>query len=1143
MPHLPVRLLLMIGFLLSVISASGNRYNFRTFSVAEGLAQSRVTAITQDVNGYIWAGTNGGLSRFNGKTFRNYFLEDGLPSNRITSLCSSPGYLWIGTPQGISVWNGLRFESIGQKTGLHKNTIKQLLWNNGLIYAITPGEIYTIRENVPGGSFAVDSLNSRNFSIMPQFSTGIIDNDGNLWVACTDEGLYGLIWNKSRVSQTSRAPWITTTGKFAGRTTEVMLLNKDTVQFGMNITSLTLDQQGNIWFCDLAEGVGRILLPAGKNMKVQSTLVTASGTDLFPKRRYRAILCDSRGTIWTGTDGGGVIRLLPSDTKGNYTISETQLREFTYNTGLKSDHIVCLYEDDERNLWIGTLNEGMASLNGEKFITHIPSNRFDGDNTLCVFKDSFGNIWSGEYGGGLNWHVNNDSMINYLWEKGICESIITSITEDKYHGIWCATVGGGISILPYANRNKTENAFVCLNSENGLPWDFVSVVFTDISGKIWAGMQTGGVSLITTSGPEGPFSIYQIGEEEEVLNSGRINAIFQDAKGDIWIATSKGLAQLNEDGKVKNITPATANLLYGDIACIAQDMFGNIWLGTNNNGIWITKSAKQVKYTFSGTADKDEFISTQSNGLSNNIITGFLVNRDVVWVTTRLGLNKIVLNSSGSIASVRSYTQESGLNTVEINNNAIIRDRHGDIWLGSVTGLTRFILDNDINTYPAPHLNIEQILLNYKNIHTYINNNKSAYFRFDSLQSWFALPANLRLPYSMNHISFVYSGIQLAAPERVYYQYKLVGFDDEWSPPTRETRAVYSGLEPGEYTFMVKASNADGKWMSDARTYRFSVLAPFYRTWWFYLMCAVLVAGSIFAIFWLRERNQRQTREKLERTVQERTAETLKQKEELEKQAVLIQAKNRDITSSIEYAQRIQQAILPETNQINAFFSDHFIIYQPRDIVSGDFYWMAEKDEMIYIAAVDCTGHGVPGAFMSLISYNLLNEALIVSSTRISDVLENLRLSLYSQLKKYDEESIIYDGLDISLISFDPRTRLLSITNSNRPSFIISGDVLTHVKSCKTTIGGVQYSTNEKFDTVQVLGKPGDKIYLFTDGYTDQFGGPKNKRFGRASFERMLLEISDLPMPEQRNIIIRRYNEWRGVNEQMDDMLVIGLEI
>ncbi len=1129
--------------LLTVFTASANRYNFRTFSVAEGLAQSRVTAITQDINGYIWAGTNGGLSRFNGKTFRNYFIEDGLPSNRITSLCSSPRFLWIGTPQGISVWNGQRFQSVGQKTGLATSNIKTLIWGNSQVYAITGDEIYVIRENIPGGTFAIDSLNSRNFSMIPQFSTGILDTDGNLWVACTDEGLYGLIWNKSRIAESSRRAWLTTTGKLAGKTTEVLLLNKDTNQFGLNISSMTLDRQGNIWFCDLAEGVGRILMPAGQQMKIQSTLVTSGGTDLFPKRRYRAIICDSRGSIWAGTDGGGMIRLLPSDNKGNYTFSETQLREFTYNTGLKSDHIVCLFEDDERNLWIGTLNEGMASLNGEKFITHIPEERFDGDNTLCVFQDSFGYIWSGEYGGGVNWHVSPDSMVNYLWERGICESIITSITEDKYRGIWCATIGGGISILPYANRNKTENAFICLNSENGLPWDFVSVIYTDHSGRIWAGMQTGGLSLITSSGPEGPFSIYQVGEEEEVLNSGRINAIYQDVNGDMWVATSKGLVHMNEDGKMKNVFAATTNSILGDISCISQDMFGNLWLGTANNGIWIRKNTKAVKYTTSGTADKDEFVTTQNSGLSNNIITGFLINRDIIWVTTRLGLNKIVLNNSGSIAYVRTYTQESGLNTVEINTNAITRDRRGDIWLGSVTGLTRFVLENDITSYPAPHLNIEQILLNYKDIHTYIDNGKSSYFRFDSIQPWFGFPVNLKMSYSMNHITFVYSGIQLTAPERVYYQYKLEGFDEEWSPPTRETRAVYSGLEPGEYSFMVKASNADGVWMTEASIYRFTVLAPFYRTWWFYLICGVLVVGGIFAIIWLRERNLRQTSEKLESTVQERTAETLKQKEELEKQALLIQAKNRDITSSIEYAQRIQQAILPETNQINAFFSEHFIIYQPRDIVSGDFYWMAEKDEMIYIAAVDCTGHGVPGAFMSLISYNLLNEALIVSSTRVSDVLENLRLSLYSQLKKYDEESIIYDGLDISLISFDPRTRLLSITNSNRPAFIISGDELTHVKSCKTTIGGVQYSTTEKFDTVQILGKPGDKIYLFTDGYTDQFGGPKNKRFGRASFERMLLEISDLPMHEQRNIIIRRYNEWRGAHDQMDDMLVIGLEI
>ncbi|MGL5891814.1 MAG: ligand-binding sensor domain-containing protein, partial [Bacteroidia bacterium] len=477
-------------------------------------------------------------------------------------------------------------------------------------------------------------------------------------------------------------------------------------------------------------------------LKIQSTLVSTSGNDLFPKRRYKSIICDSVGSIWAGTDGGGMHRLLAINNKGDYSLSESQLQEFNYESGLRSNHIISLFVDDEKNLWIGTLNEGLVRLNGEKFITYIPPERFEGDNTLCVYKDSYGLIWSGMYGGGVSCNYTNDSVVNYLWERGICESIITSITEDKYHSLWCATVGGGISILPYANRNKKEDAFICLNSENGLPWDFVSVVYTDRSGRIWAGMQTGGVSLITTSGPEGPFNIYQVGEEDEGLSSGRIACIYQDKKGDIWIsAMGHALVQLNEDAKIKNTYPATDNPIYGEINCISEDQFGNIWLGTTNSGIAIRKNNKQIKYTDNGTADKDEFVTTQNSDLSNNIITGFLNEGNKMWVTTRLGLNRLSFNSGGRISSVRTYTQEGGLNTVEINTNAISRDNRGDLWLGSVTGLTRFIISNDIEKYPNPHLNIEAVLLNYKDIHTYIDSNdKSSYFKFDSISGWFGFP-------------------------------------------------------------------------------------------------------------------------------------------------------------------------------------------------------------------------------------------------------------------------------------------------------------------------------------------------------------------------------------------------------------------
>lgn len=1141
----PVRfLLLAIVLLISSGRMSANRFNFRNYSVSDGLAQSQVSTMVQDERGFIWIATGGGLSRFNGKTFVNYYVENGLPNNRIVALCNSPGHLWIGTAAGLSVFNGQQFETIGKKTRLQNAVIRKLLYADHIVYAITEEEVYIIQEVIPGGVFRVDSLNVGNFSTNPRFSTGALDKKNNLWLACEDEGVYALLWDKSTLLTSEIDKYNIISPTLAGRSTSVIHLSNDSLSVGRNVTAMCFDLAGNLWYTDLSEGVGRIFLNKQQEVVFESPVVTSTGNEFFPKFRYKSIYCDSRGTIWVGSDGSGMVRLQQLATAGPYILTPDYLRRFDSKSGMMSNNLTCFLEDTEHNIWIGSFNGGISRLNGEKFITLSNKENDNLENTLSVFEDSDGLIWNGSYGGGVRCIINEDSSTHYFWEQGICESIVTSITQDNYKSIWCATVGGGISIIPYENRAKSKDAIICLNSENGLPWDFVSTLFRDKNGQIWVGMQTGGgLAMVVPEGPSGPYTVYPLAEEEEVLSQGRTTAIYQDHQLDIWVATTKGLLQFGSDGTLKEVFKADKNFAYGDINCITQDPYNNLWFGTNNNGIWIRKNARLIRYTEKGFADKDEFITVNNSSLSNSIITGFINDKTRIWVLTKLGINRVSFRDDGSIRSIRTYTQQEGLNTVEINNNAGIKDQKGNIWFGTVTGLTCFVEKNDLVNYPPPFLNIEQILLNYNDIHTYANEDgKLKGLEYDSLEGWFGFPSNLRLPYSMNHITLVYSGIQLSAPERIFYQFKLEGFDNDWSPPTKETRAVYSGLEPGEYVFMVKACDADGAWMENAVSFRFQVMAPFYRTWWFYITSGILLFGSIIFFFKWRERNLQAARIKLERLVKERTLETVQQKEEIEHQAELIKAKNHDITSSIEYAKRIQQTILPETDILNNYSNDHFVIYQPRDIVSGDFYWIVEKDNIIYIAAVDCTGHGVPGAFMSLISYNLLNEALAISSTVITDVLENLRLSLYKQLKKYDGQSIIYDGVDIALISYDPRSKTLSATNSNRPIFVIIGNEMTHLKSCKTTIGGVQYSTSEKFDLHQMELKRGDKVYLYSDGYTDQFGGPKNKRLGRASFERLLLEISDLPMSEQREIIHRHYQQWKGDYDQMDDMLVIGIE-
>jgi hypothetical protein len=221
----------------------------------------------------------------------------------------------------------------------------------------------------------------------------------------------------------------------------------------------------------------------------------------------------------------------------------------------------------------------------------------------------------------------------------------------------------------------------------------------------------------------------------------------------------------------------------------------------------------------------------------------------------------------------------------------------------------------------------------------------------------------MKLSYNENSIIFDYYSICLTNPDVVRYKVKLEGSDEDWQPMTDQTRATYSALSPGKYTFMVRARNSQGIWNNEPVTFHFVIKPPFWLTWWFITTCLILAAIGVVSYIKIREKNLIREKKILEAKVKERTAEVVQKSMEIE-------GKNRDITASIRYAERIQRAMLPREDT----FHETFVLFMPKDIVSGDFYWMYDTGEKQFIAACDCTGHGVPGAFMSIIGHNALNK-------------------------------------------------------------------------------------------------------------------------------------------------------------------------
>ncbi|MCW3084784.1 MAG: nprA [Bacteroidetes bacterium] len=285
--------------------------------------------------------------------------------------------------------------------------------------------------------------------------------------------------------------------------------------------------------------------------------------------------------------------------------------------------------------------------------------------------------------------------------------------------------------------------------------------------------------------------------------------------------------------------------------------------------------------------------------------------------------------------------------------------------------------------------------------------------------------------------------------------------------------------------------------------------------------------------FILRSSNQRK-----------RANEQLQQfNNEITLQKEVIEYKNKEITDSINYAKRIQESILPIKNEIRRSFTQSFVLFKPRDVVSGDFYWFAQHGHKNIIACVDCTGHGVPGAFMSMIGNTILNEIVNEKGIRKpSDVLNLLHERVRQSLKQDLEQTETHDGMDIALCSIDLPNGILEFAGANRPLYLVRNNVLEEIKPTKSPIGGDQES-ERKFINNEIKILKGDCIYMSTDGYADQFGGEKGKKFMVKRFQDLLMQIQDQPMEQQGDTLKTAIEKWQGNAEQVDDILVIGIKI
>jgi serine phosphatase RsbU (regulator of sigma subunit) len=398
------------------------------------------------------------------------------------------------------------------------------------------------------------------------------------------------------------------------------------------------------------------------------------------------------------------------------------------------------------------------------------------------------------------------------------------------------------------------------------------------------------------------------------------------------------------------------------------------------------------------------------------------------------------------------------------------------------------------------------------------------------------------LDFAWNELNIEFSSNYYNNEDKMLYRYKLDGLDTSYSAWQTDHKVRFNNLHEGSYKLIIQSKNIYEATGKDA-VIEFNVLPPWYRTSLAFVVYGIGFILFVFMAVKIASYRLKQQNKQLDELVKKRTREIEHKNVELKEQNIQILHQKQEITDSINYAKRIQNAILPPLTEIKATWADTFVFFQPKDIVSGDFYWFQKINEQEFlIASADCTGHGVPGGFMSMVCSDKLNEAY-TGTTEPDAILKKVNIRIKQSLRQDNKEGSTKDGMEIALLKVNKAGRKLKYAGANRFLWIIraGSNEIEEIKPTKAGIGG--YTEDQQdFACHEIDFLPGDRFYMSTDGYGDQFGGTEGKKLMTRSFKQFLLSIKDQPIEEQEKKLEEHINAWKGSYEQVDDILVIGLK-
>lgn len=1100
-------LLFLSTLLYSLVGvAQLKNIGFERYKLEQGLSHTTIYSILQDEKGYIWMGTKDGLNRFDGYKFTKYQYHS-TDSNSLsgsvvlTLFIDSKKRFWVGTNAGLNI-----FDLYTQN-------------NKRIPYYVTDGSgttnnvIWSIAEHPNGDIYFATNKGLNYWSESEQRFK--VANHPDLW----QERI-----NLVRIGKDGRIV-IGTQGNglqvWDVQNNRIDTYNKKTGLLGNEVRGLLKDKKGRIWIA--SDKALYKYLPETKKLEVFSQKEGNLATG-----NTNCLLQDKDGLIWVGTWGEGIS--LYNEESNSF---ETHKHNARVASSLPDNFVNFMFEDNTGAIWVATSGGiGRYDKNRKNFVSYkyeVGVKQSLSSNIINnIFRDREGYLWVATKTGGLN-RMRSDGMSfdHFQHSKTNSNSIISNrvnrLSQAPNGEIWMATSKGVSVLQPKTKqvRNYARGASVALSAS------YIQTVLCDSAGNIWIGTVSG---LDRYLGETAPYfeSVKLLQDIEPNSATYLINNIIEGEDGKLWIGTfGKGL--LHYDPKTKKTVAYQYNayknsISNNDIYYIHLDA-DTVWIGTNGSGL--------DKLDLS--TGKFSNINTK-HGLPNNVINGIESDkRGFLWVSTNEGLARVTRHTR----KVKSYDADYGLQSNLFRRRASWCDTDGRIYFGGRQGLTAFypneISDNPIK--PVVHVQDIQVFD--------LNHNTTNVKKINT-----ASDKHIEQKYYQNNFIVDFIGVSYSLSKRNTYKYKLVGFDSQWKDAGNRRHAEYTNVPPGEYMFRVIAANSDGLWNEDGDAIQITILPPWWETWWAIILEVLSIALVIGLVVRWRTNYYKKQKKQLEDVVKARTFELFEsreelrsQRDELQQQTAVLERQSQQITDSIVYAERMQRSLLESGNKISELLPDNFIFFQPKGIVSGDFYWSGYIGSKFTIVAADCTGHGVPGAILSVLGIAFFNEiAAMNRNLKAGQVLDILRDRIKRVFKGSSTSHIVSDGMDLALCMINPQRTEMEYAGAYNPLYQIRDQKLTKVKADIMPIG---YYVREqsKFKTHTIAIEKDDCYYMFSDGYVDQFGGAHGHKFMMKNFRNLLLEIHQKPMPEQGTLMAERITEYKGTGMQVDDMLVMGFRI